>query len=439
MNRWLPLAVYCCLPFCWACSASSQDDAPNDGEPGQVWQVKAASKDWPTFRGVNRDGLSTEKGLLKTWPPTGPAMFWKEAAKGIGEGFSSVSVFGDKVFTMGDVGDSSFTFALERATGKKLWEAKVGRSGAPGGYKGTRCTPTVDEELVYALGQGGELVCLQAADGKEVWRKDFRKDFGGSVGGWGYSESPLIDGEKLLCTPGGKDATIVALNKKSGEVIWKCGIPKERAEYASMAIAEVGGIRHYVQLLQYNVVGVAAKDGKLLWNYTKLGDNTANVPTPLVKGDLVFVAAGYGKGGALLKLAAGSDGSVKATEVYYSGELKNRHGGVVLIGKHIYGDKDDSGNPWCADFMTGKTVASWKKQSKGSGSMSIAYADGFLYCRYQNGIVALVEASPNGYRETGSFKIQNTKGPSWPHPVVVDGKLYLREQDMLWCFNVKGK
>lgn len=405
-------------------------------EAQKVAVVKPGSgTDWPTFRGAKRDSISPDKGLLKEWPKDGPPLAWKEPAKGLGSGFSSVSVVGDKIFTMGDQGDSCYVYALERGNGNKIWEYKIGQSGAPGGYAGPRCTPTVDGDLVFALGQNGNLACLDVAKGKEVWAKDMKKDFKGSVGGWGYSESPLVDGDKLLCTPGAKDATIVALNKKTGEVIWKAVVPNDRAEYSSMIIAEVSGVRQYVQLLAKNVAGISAKDGKLLWTYDKLGNNTANIPTPVVKGDLVFCAAGYGKGGALLRIT-GSGDQFKAEEVYYSRDLGNRHGGVVLVGDHLYGDKDDSGNPWCADLMTGKS-ANWKKQSKGSGSMAVTVADGHLYCRYQNGIVALVEATPSGYKESGSFKIANVKGPSWPHPVVVDGKLYLREQDTLWCYNVK--
>jgi outer membrane protein assembly factor BamB len=409
---------------------------PADAQKVAIVKPGGADADWPTFRGAKRDSISPSTGLLKEWPKDGPPLAWKEAAKGLGSGFSSVSVVGDKIFTMGDQGDSCYVFALERATGNKIWEYKIGKSGAPGGYAGPRCTPTVDGGLVFALGQNGNLACVDAAKGKQVWAKDMKKDFGGNVGGWGYSESPLVDGDKLLCTPGGNAATIVALNKKTGALIWKAVVPGDRAEYSSMVISEAGGIKQYVQLLAKNVAGISAKDGKLLWTYDKLGNNTANIPTPVVKGDLVFCAAGYGKGGALLKLTA-SGGKMKAEELYYNNDLGNRHGGVVLVGDHIYGDRDDSGNPWCAELMTGKRVDGWKKQGKGGGSMSLTFADGYLYCRYQNGVVALVEATPSGYKESGSFKISNVKGPSWPHPVVVDGKLYLREHDMLWCYNVK--
>jgi outer membrane protein assembly factor BamB len=390
--------------------------------------------DWPQWRGPNRDDHSPDTGLLKAWPKDGPALVWK--GTGIGEGFSSVSVVSDKVFTMGDTDKESFVFALGRDKGDKLWSTKVGNAG--GNYTGTRCTPTVDGDRVYAIGQFGDLVCLKTADGSEVWRKNFEKDLGGKGGGWNYTESPLIDGDKLVCTPGGEHA-IVALNKANGDVIWKSDY-KDEARYSSIVISEAGGIRQYVQLLAGNVVGVDAKDGKLLWKYDRLKNNTANVPTPVVLGNQVFCTAGYGKGGALLTLTV-SNGKVDVKEEYYHDELKNRHGGVVQVGDYLYGDLDDSGNPWCVEWKTGKFQKDWLKGVKkdGHGSASMTYADGHLYVHYQNGFVALVPATPDGYKEAGVFKIPNYKGNSWAHPVVIGGRLYQREQDTLWVYDVKAK
>jgi glucose dehydrogenase len=213
MHRWTALAG---LALVLAGCGSSK----TEGEAQNKAAAAAAPTDWPTFRGANRDGLAPDKGLLKSWPKDGPPLAWKEPAKGLGKGYSSVAVVGSKVFTLGDVGDSCFVFALDRAAGAKLWEAKVGASGSAGGYEGPRCTPTIDGDRLYALTLQGRLVCLDVAGGKEIWSKDLGRDFGGKVGGWGWSESVLIDGEKVLCTPGGKEATIVALEKTSGNVIW---------------------------------------------------------------------------------------------------------------------------------------------------------------------------------------------------------------------------
>lgn len=428
MQRWLTLGGFLALvtASCWFA-------------PSTVGADKAAPTDWPEFRGPNRDDCSPDTGLLKEWPKDGPPLAWKEPARGIGDGFSTVSVAGDKVFTMGDVGDSNYVFALDRATGKNLWQTKVGRASAPGGYKGPRCTPTVDGNLLYALGQEGEFVCLDLnKKGAVVWRKDLRKDFGGRVGGWAYSESPLIDGDKLLLTPGGNGATIVALNKKSGSVIWRANVPGDSAHYSSIVISQASGTRQYVQLLARNVVGISAKNGKLLWSYGKLGPNTANIPTPIIKGDYVLASAGYGKPVALLKIT-GKGTNLKAEEVW----CKNKgckHGGMVMVGDYVYLDQDDRGAPYCTNVMSGDIV--WERKrgkggSQGGGSASLTYADGCLYIRYQNGWMTLAEATPDGFKEKSWFKIPNTNGPSWPHPVVVAGRLYIREGDQLHCYNVK--
>ncbi len=429
MRRWLVLAGL------WGTLAASGFNATSTAGAD-----KAAPTDWPEFRGPKRDDHSPDTGLLKEWPKDGPQPVWAQPATGLGDGFSTVSVAGDKLFTMGDVGDSNFVFALDRATGKKLWETKVGRSGAPGGYKGPRCTPTVDGNLLFAMGQGGEFVCLDVTrKGMVLWRKDLRKDFGGQVGGWGYSESPLVDGEKVIVTPGGKGATIVALNKKNGSVIWRANVLGDRADYSSIVISQACGTRQYVQLLARNVVGVSAKDGKVLWTYGKLGPNTANIPTPIVQGDHVLACAGYGKQVALLKIT-GKGYNLKAEEVW----LKNKgckHGGMVLVGNHVYLDDDSSGNVYCAEVMSGNIAWQRDKKSKsaspGNGSAALTFADGHLYVRYENSWMTLVEATPDGFKEKGSFKIPNARGPSWPHPVVVGGKLYLRQGDQLHCYNVK--
>jgi outer membrane protein assembly factor BamB len=391
------------------------------------------ASDWPQFRGPNRDNVSKDTGLLKSWPKDGPPLVWK--AQGIGGGYSSISIAGDRIYTLGNKGDVSHVVALKRDSGKFLWSVQIGKAGGNLG-----CTPTVDGEHVYALGQEGDLVCLEARDGKRVWRRNLLDEFGGSYGNWHYCESPLVDGDRVLVTPGGKNATMVALDKKTGETIWKCPIPTRSTDagYSSIVIAEVGGVKHYVQLFDGGVVGVAT-DGRLLWTYEKLGHNTANIPTPIVLDDHVLAVAGYGKGGALLKLK--SDGKdVTAEEVYFTRALTNKHGGVVVVGDYVYGDTDDQGRPFCAEVKSGKVL--WKRDSnagKGHGSASVTYADGRLYFHYENGVVALVEESPEGYKEVGSFQLQQRQGPAWAHPVVVDGRLYLREGDTLYCFDVREK
>lgn len=390
------------------------------------------ANDWPQFRGPARDGVSTEKGLLQNWPEKGPPLEW--TATGLGGGYSTVSVSGDRVYTLGNKNKLSHVVALNRADGTIVWTAEVGPAGGSLG-----CTPTVDGDRVYALGQLGDLVCVDR-DGKKLWSRNLVKEYGGDKGGWNYCESPLVDGDKVIVTPGGKDATMVALDKRTGTEIWRCPIPTKNTEagYSSVVVATVGGIRHYVQLFNGGLVGVG-EDGRVLWTFEKLGNNTANVPTPIVMGEYIFSSIGYGRGAALLKLTA-RDGRITVEEVYYARPLTNKHGGVIRVGDYVYGDTDDSGRPYCAEVKTGKMM--WQRkagQGAGSGSASVTYADGRLYFHYDDGTTALVEASPAGYREVGSITAPKTNGPSWAHPVVCDGRLYLREGDRLFCYDVRAK
>jgi len=397
----------------------------------------ALAADWPCFRGPNRDDISPDKGLLKEWKEA-PKLVWK--CKGIGEGFSTVSVVGDLIYTMGDKDGSSYVFAITKDKGEIKWSTKVGKAG--GNYSGTRCTPTVSDGLVYAVGQFGDFVCLDAKTGEEKWRKSFTADYKGRAGRWNFTESPLIDGDRVVVTPGGPKASMVCLKKKDGEEVWRCD-GGFSAGYSSIVISNAAGVKQYVQLTANGTVGVSAKDGKLLWQYKKLGGNIANVPTPIVIGDQILSVAGYGKGGALLTLSKDGDG-IEVKEEYYKNALRNKHGGVVKVGDYLFGDTDNSGNPYCAEWKTGKVKwtrnADKKRAGKGRGSVSLTCADGHLYLRYSNGYVALVPATADGYTEKGSFRIPNAgSDQSWAHPVVIDGRLYLREKDTLWVYDVKAK
>jgi outer membrane protein assembly factor BamB len=390
-----------------------------------------SANDWPQFRGPARDGVSKEKGLLQTWPEKGPPLEW--SATGLGGGVSTVSVSGDRIYTLGNKKDVSHLVALNRADGKVVWSAEIGRAGGSLG-----CTPTVAGDRIYALGQFGDLVCIDK-DGKKLWQRNLEKEFGGRKGGWNYCESPLVDGDRVIVTPGGKEATMVALDKTTGTEIWRCPIKTKHSEagYSSVVVATVGGVRHYVQLFNGGLVGVST-DGQVLWTFEKLGGNTANVPTPIVMGDTIFSSIGYGRGAALVQLTV-ADGRITAREVYYAPPLTNKHGGVIRVGDYVYGDTDDSGHPYCAEVKTGKVV--WKRNEEGTGrgSASVTYADGRLYFHYDNGTMALVDPSPGGYREHGSFQAPRRNGASWAHPVVCDGRLYVREGDLLYCYDVRAK
>jgi len=395
----------------------------------------AAAFDWPQWRGRERNGISRETGLLKSWPATGPPLLWKSS--GLGGGYSAPSIAGGRIYGMGYRGEEEVVWALDEQTGKEVWSTPIVAANRQVGYnEGSRCTTTVDGDRLYALGVGGDLVCLDRASGKPRWQKNFVSEFGGRIPNWGYSESPLVDGEKLIATPGGPEATIVALNKLTGEVIWKARVPEgDSAHYASCIAADVNGQREYIQFLSGGLVGILASDGKFLWKYNRHANLTANIDTPIFRDNCVLISAGYGSGAGLVRLQPAA-GGVTATEVYFNPDLKSKHGGMVLVGDYVYGF-DDPGTLTCMEFKTGKTV--WRDRSVG-GNASVTYADGHLYCRSQMGPVALVTATPAGYQENGRFdQPDRSSASSWSHPVICHGRLYLRDQDVMLCYDVKQK
>jgi outer membrane protein assembly factor BamB len=376
--------------------------------------------------------------LLKEWPKEGPKLLWQ--VKEIGSGYSTPAVIGDKLYLLSNEGmENESVLALAAADGKKIWSVRVGKVGNPKqqpSYPAARSTPTVEGDVLYALGSDGDLVCLQVADGKVRWQKNLRAEFEGSPGVWAYSESPLIDGSTLVCTPGGSNATIVALNKNSGEVIWKCAVPGgDQAAYSSAIVTEIGGTKQYVQFLQKGLVGVDAKTGKFLWRYDKTAKGSpANIPTPVASDGYVYSGTGRG-GGGLVKVKK-SDGAFEAEEVYAGQKLPTSIGGAIKLEKDLYGTTGQA--MVCADFTTG--TLKWEERS--IAPASLVYADGRLYLHGENGDVALVEPSAEGYREKGRFTLpdQPERGSSkaWAYPVVANGRLYLRDLNKLWCYEVKS-
>jgi outer membrane protein assembly factor BamB len=401
--------------------------------------------DWPTFRGPQRTAVSPDTGLLQSWPTEGPPLVWE--AQGAGRGYASLAITGGRIYTLGDGSSAAddkdeYLLCFDQASGKLVWKTKTGpayTSDQPD-RQSSRSTPTVQGELVCALTPQGELVCCDTATGAERWRKSLKREFNGKkADSWVYSESVLIDGDQLVCTPGGTQATMVALNKQSGDLLWKCVRENDRgAGHASIVIAEIGGTKVYVQTTGSGALGVRAVDGKLLWSY-EIDRTIAVIPTPIVRGDLVFFTAGYKRGGALLKQLPLPDGEIKIEEIYpINPKLANKHGGVVLVGDCLYGDSDDAGLPFCADLLTGEIK--WQKRASGKRSAAFAAADGCLYIHFQDGTMVLAKADPAEYKETGSFKVPGSgERPSWSHPVIVDGKLYLREDDRILCYDVKAK
>ena len=397
---------------------------------GSIVAAADPASDWPQWRGPDRNGVSAETGLLKAWPKEGPAVVW--SAPGLGRGYGTVAIQGDRLYVQGTQGGSSVVFCRSLSDGKTIWTRALGRSLDQEKGGGPRGTPTVDGERVYALSEDGDLACLKVSDGSVVWARNILKDFNGENPTWLLSESPLIDGDHVIVTPGGKRAGMVALNKTTGQTVWIASELSDPAAYSSCIVADVQGVRTLMTLTSQSGVGVRAKDGKLMWRYTKAANDTANITTPLFFKDRVFYTSAYSTGGALLQLTA-ANGEVRAQEIYFNREMMNHHGGVVLLNGYLYGFSNAILT--CLEWDTGKVM--WRNRSVGKGSLT--YADGHFYVLGEANTVGLVEANPSAYVETGRFQIADQGWPSWAHPVVCGGRLYIRNQGVLACYDIKAK
>jgi outer membrane protein assembly factor BamB len=409
---------------------------------GSVVDGRAVADDWPAWRGSRRDGISRETGLLQDWPKGGPRLAWK--TKGIGEGFSGPAVVGNVLYTMGNRQGKEWVFALDVAQGgRQVWASDTGtifpktKSGdldyGGGGRPGPRSTPTIDGGRLYTLGINGNLVCMDLRDGRVLWRRDLVRDFGGGIPHWGYAESVLVDGPWVLCTPGGAKATIVALAKRDGKQVWASPIG-DPAAYSSIIPFTAGEVKQYVTLTAKGIVGVRAKDGKFLWRYSAPSNTVANIATCVTFRQTVFGASGYGVGGGLVWIQRTTEG-FNAKEMYFTKKMQNHHGGFILHDGALYG----CSNPdvlTCLDYQTGRVQ--WTDRS--CGKCSLLYADGRLYCRSERGPISLVAATPAGFELHGRFD-QPDRSPqmAWPHLVIADGRLYVRDEDLLLCYEVRAK
>ena len=385
--------------------------------------------DWPQWQGPDRTGLSKETGLLKAWPQGGPPRLW--FIKTLGEGYGSLAIKGDRIYVQGVKSGASTVFCLSREDGRTLWTAPLSDRLDQDRGPGPRGTPTTDGDVLYSLSENGELVSLRLSDGSKVWRRNILQDFKGRNPHWLLSESPLVDGSHLIVMPGGERAGMVALDKATGKTVWTSTELSDPAAYSSCVVGDVQGVRTIVGYTAQAGVGVRASDGKLMWRYTKVSNRTANIATPILTNDRVFYSSAYGTGAALLALKA-ENGEIKADEVYFTREMMNHHGGVVLVDGYLYGF--NNAILTCLEFATGKPV--WKDRSVGKGTLT--YADGMLYLLGETNVAGLAVATPEGYREKGRFSIEDSGFPSWSHPVVCAGRLYIRNQSMLSCYNIKA-
>ena len=393
-------------------------------------QSPAPSADWPQWRGPDRNGLSKESGLLQQWPASGPPLVWSISS--LGAGYGSVAIKDDRIFVQGSDGMQSIVDVLNRADGKGIWSKALGPAGNNDRGPGPRGTPTVDGDRVYVLTENGDLACLKTLDGSAVWQRNILKDFGGRNIDWEISESPLVDGNHVIVTPGGRGAGMVALDKLTGATVWTSKDLSDEAGYSSAVVGDVQGVRTLMTLTAEAGVGVRASDGKLMWRYRQVANRTANITTPIFSDNKLFYTSAYDTGGALLGLTA-QNGEVKAQEIYFTREMQNHHGGVLLINGYLYGFNNSILT--CLEFSTGKMM--WRNRSVGKGSLT--YADGHLYIESEDNVVGLADASPTGYREKGRFRIPDQGLPSWTHPVVAGGRLYIRNQRTLSEYDIRAR
>jgi outer membrane protein assembly factor BamB len=402
--------------------------------------TSAFAADWPQYGGPDRNGISKETGLLRQWPTDGPPLLWKVIE--LGAGYSPVSVVGTRLYTLAYRGDEEYVVALDRGTGKEIWATSLGvaRENQAMVFLRQR-QPLVDSERLYAFSTHGHLVCLDVDQGQELWRVKYLEDFQGRPSPFGWTDYPLVDGDSLICTPGGKEAFHVALDKHTGKIRWKSALPAGLSpSHSPMVIAEVGGLRHYVQNLGGGHVGIAAKDGKLLWQYKKVSSGTANMATPSVHGDQVFVTSGFNSGSALLQLVPEND-LLAVKELYHTRDFQSCYGGIVALGGNVYAGHSPTFSiamPTCIDRKAGKVL--WQQKGPGQGAVATVAAEDRLYLRFADGLIALAEASPDGFKELGQFRPPHrSKSPVWSVPVIAHGRLFVRDQQALLCYDLRQK
>ena len=399
--------------------------------------VSVCAGDWPQFHGPNRDNKSTDTGLLKAWPEGGPSRLWE--ATGIGEGYSTVTVVGARIYTTGAIDDACVITALD-LDGNKVWARRNGKAWKKS-YPGTRSTPTIEDGLLYHLSGIGSLACLKADSGDAVWTVNILEEFGGRNITWGLAESPLVVGDKVICTPGGKHVSMVALDRKTGEVVWTCTGAGDRPGYASPILIDYQGLKQIVTPMSESIVGVRAADGQLLWRHPHKVYTDQNITTPLFHDGFLIVSGCVGKGTTSLQLQVSGD-KCSVREQWHNGTLDNKQGGIVLLDGRLYGyaPSQNRSKPWvCIDFTSGATVFqdSPVRSSYKYKNGCLTCADGMFYLFSDNGNMALAKPTDTGFEVTGRLKIEDPgTRPTWAHPVVHGGRLYVRYGDRLGVYHV---
>ena len=389
--------------------------------------------EWPQFHGPRRDNMSTETGLLKEWPPGGPKLLWR--ATGLGHGFSNLSIAHGLLYTAGNIGPDTVVTALD-LSGKPRWTQKNGPAYR-GPHRGSRSTPTIDGERLYHKSPLGNLVCLEAKSGRRLWGLSTVEKFGARKIGWAFAESPLVDGDRVVVCPGGPKAGIVALNKHTGETVWVCSETGHKAGYASAILIDYQGLRQIVTLTAQSAVGVHADTGKLLWQLEHRTPFDENIFTPLFHDGHVLISTGHRVGAVLLKLnVKGQACSVDV--VWRNHDLDNHHGGIILHDGHLYSYSHGK-YKWgftCADLKTGETKYRVRTPTKGA----LTFADGLIYALDERRTMRLVRPNPQKLDIVSEFQIpRGGKGPTWAHPVICAGRLYIRHSDFLYVYDIKAE
>ncbi|MDG2469677.1 MAG: PQQ-like beta-propeller repeat protein, partial [Pirellulaceae bacterium] len=408
------------------------------------------AEDWPQFRGVNRDGKSTSTGLLASWKKTKPPLV--RSISGAGTGYASLCVVNGVIYTTGNSQRGQFVSAFKLDSGKKQWSTEIVGVVPNHAFAGSRSTPTVNGKNLFVLASDGKLVCLDLK-GKLKWERQLQTDFGGSMmSGWGFAESPLVDDDKVIITPGNGPSLMVALEAQTGKEVWNCSaenwqrgknsqnqkLPRG-AGYSSIAVARIIGEKQYIQFLGNGIIGVRAKDGILRWHDQRAANPVANCCMPIALANNVLYSSTHLGGTA--RIAIDLQKNKVTTELGYhqpANRLQCHHGGMVLHEGVVYmGHGKNQGYPVCFDFQTGKTNWGGVFRGPGNGSAAVVYCDGNLIFRYQNGVIALIQANPKQYNLLGSFQQEiPSENQSWAHPVVVDGLLLLRENNEIMCYDL---
>lgn len=388
---------------------------------------------WPCFHGQDRSNKSTETGLLNQWPEDGPGLLW--SVSGLGEGYSTVSVDKGLIYTAGMNNKQTMVYAFN-LEGEIQWQQSNGTAWETtkswaSSYTGARSTPTVDNSVIYHLGETGRLVSLAAKTGEPIWSMELRERFDAEEPEYGYSESVLIDGENLYCSPAGKKGFLVCLNKKTGDLIWTNTDISGSVGFSSHIIADYGGYHQIIGMSSNSVYGVDAVKGDLLWTFPYENKRSLNIPDPIFYQGHVFITSGYGKGSALIKLKL-SENKIIPEIIWQTPIMDNHHGGVVLLNGYLYGSGDEKRGWYCLDIMTGEPQ--WKAAGKGS----LTYAENMLYCLEEKGTMRLIKASAQSFEEVSAFEVpEGGKGMYWAHPVVCGGRLYIRHTDKLFAYSIK--